>query len=422
MAGPKPEYSSTALQYGDDTNYGAQGDAYDGTSLKVSPSLSIIKQGLTRPGKQVAAQWFNWLGNQWKGVLNALITHTAELEAGDAEIWAYYRQIPALNFSTKPVTGVMNFAFFNNVYNAWIICGDNEVAAETLNWGESVTASIVAAAGSGENCLHGDSDPSGNTVIATATRYVFNRTKATNLVTRVDALGSAATLNEALVAYDSVRAKWVWFGRAVGTGYMKTSSDRTTWTNSAASPLFYNDGTFTKRMAANPTSGRILFVSYNNSPETIYVYRTDNAGTSWAETNIPLVTLAGPEDVSLVYNVDGTWLLCASRSSNLQYTRIWRSTDDGITWTQVTALANTYFTSFAAINELWVALAKTSPYTFLHELYWSSDRGVTWTKSGQVFDTARGVFGAAGGFIVISSLGSAYFSRRYGAPALGVAT
>lgn len=71
MADP-PEFDSTALQFADDDEYSTSGDARDGTPTKAEPPLSSIKQG-ARPFRQDAAQYFNWVLNQFGAIMKALI-------------------------------------------------------------------------------------------------------------------------------------------------------------------------------------------------------------------------------------------------------------------------------------------------------------------------------------------------------------
>ena len=67
------EYSSNALQVATDATYAAQGDAYDGSSVKATPTLAEVKQGTMRPLRQVAAQVRNWVDREFASILSALI-------------------------------------------------------------------------------------------------------------------------------------------------------------------------------------------------------------------------------------------------------------------------------------------------------------------------------------------------------------
>jgi len=78
----KAIYDSAALQTGADANYSTASDAYDGSPVKITPSLGLLKQG-ARPKRQQPAQYMNWLLNQIAQVSLGLIDHTAELDAAD---------------------------------------------------------------------------------------------------------------------------------------------------------------------------------------------------------------------------------------------------------------------------------------------------------------------------------------------------
>lgn len=90
MAGPKPEYSSAALDVASDANYSVQSDARDGTPTKVVPSAGIITQG-ARPARQFGAQHRNWLDSEFAAIKTAIIEHVLEIE--DVQ-----RASPALTF------------------------------------------------------------------------------------------------------------------------------------------------------------------------------------------------------------------------------------------------------------------------------------------------------------------------------------
>lgn len=85
-----PIFDSTALTIAGDAAYDAQGDAVDGSSVKIEPSAGVIAQGAMRPGRQVGAQHLNWLLAQFAGIMSGLITnddaHEIELLAHTGEL------------------------------------------------------------------------------------------------------------------------------------------------------------------------------------------------------------------------------------------------------------------------------------------------------------------------------------------------
>jgi hypothetical protein len=394
-----------------DTNFTNGPDV--GTATKVVPSAGEIAEGHIRETAPSAQKenWWKYIVGQW--------THYF-----DEQLIALHVQVdqqPALNFSPVTISNEAFHAFFNPVSNSWLLCYLNETVLETPDWGGNISASVVASAGAGENSIHGNSDPDGNWVIATTSRYVFERTQSSLTVTKVDVHGGAATFDEALVVFDSVRDKWVWWAREGGAVYLETSTDRTTWTL-ATDPTFSTDTSFAKAMVANPTTGRILFITRNSSPNRLYILRTDDAGTTWTSTTYVTLTSWTPDAVSLAYNeVDGAWLLAASSTGD-SICKVWRSTDDGVSWTEVTSLTATFITSVSAYGDLWVACAKGfHADANTYDLLWSTDGGTTWTRAGMQARYAVRVYYGAGGF-VLPAEDRVFFGHRMHAPALGVAT
>jgi len=401
--------SWTVGSWATNTNYPAGSDPWSGQPIKVThpgPAGGFV------PGQGAGAPYVNY-------EFNRLYTTQATEKSFLQSLTTFVGQEQALNFRVSD-SGDANFAFFNKKYNSWLLCDDAETVVEARDWGNLYDlGSIVASAGAGEDCIHGDSDPSGNFVIATKTRYVFQRPYSSGTVTKVDVAGSAVTLTEAQVAYDSVRGKWLWWG-ADGSSYTKNSSNRTSW-SSATNPPFAGDGSFTNRMVANPTTGRILFVCRNSSPNRLYIDRTDDAGATWTSTTFITITTWTPDAVWLTYNESTTtWILAASSVSDA-LCKVWTSTDDGVTWTEVSSFTTTLITSIASIGELWVALAKglAPPGSTRHNVIYSTDRGVTWNIAGLEIASCTGIYCAAGGFIITTTAGHTFFGHRMGAPSLG---
>lgn len=80
MAVDDPIFSSNALAIATDDNFDAQGDAYDGSAVKVEPSAGEIAQGAIRPARQIGAQAVNWILNQFSQIFSALIANAVEHE------------------------------------------------------------------------------------------------------------------------------------------------------------------------------------------------------------------------------------------------------------------------------------------------------------------------------------------------------
>lgn len=95
-----PIFDSTALSIADDTAYDVESDAYDGSAVKVEPSVGQLEQGLWRPARQVAAQHMNWWMSQMALVALGLISndtvHEDELADHAAELADHETRLDSL--------------------------------------------------------------------------------------------------------------------------------------------------------------------------------------------------------------------------------------------------------------------------------------------------------------------------------------
>lgn len=387
------------------TNYAAGSNPWNNNPIKVqhpSPAGGFV------PGQGVGAGYVNYELNRIYTTQTATKTHVQALTS-------FVGQIPALTW-VRTVTSVAshNFVMWNLGNQTFYVVGNTENVRSSLDGGLTWTGagSDVASAMANENCIYADYDASGNVVVATDTRYVAALDASTGTWTKVDVgASSLPTGNRCRVVHDPVSAKWVWVYDALGTSVVKYSSDRSSWTANVTSL-----GTGLLEMACKRSTGKILYVSHNLSGQfTTQV--TSDGGVNFTLTSITTTSAFTPTDARLAYSAESdVWIYTVSNASASQ---VWISTNDGTSWTQVSALSAAKIYGMACLGELWCALAFIGARD---RIIYSTDRGATWRLSGvSVTGTPKGVFECGGGFVAVTS-SNLYFSSRTGKPSFGLAT
>ena len=183
-----------------------------------------------------------------------------------------------------------------------------------------------------------------------------------------------------------------------GIGIVKTTDGADTW----GSPIILGTATVTPDIQVAPNDSNIVLVATNKG-----LYRSIDAGASYTKVDIATgqagidpyvwtITYGGIDATSS----KGVFVLSLEANhdaaSGTKFGQVWRSTDNGATWTQTTGLTDT-----AGVDRISVAAApsnRTTMYamatktgggtTDLANLFKSTDGGKTWAgigKSGTSF-------------------------------------
>ena len=168
---------------------------------------------------------------------------------------------------------------------------------------------------------------------------------------------------------------WVGTGR---DGYVMYSSDAINWSeyvSAASGTPDYWDISFGKDSVNNPR----WFISTNADPELRYSADPPSGDGSWSSIDLP-----GTADKvrTVEYGVNGTWI-AASKNDN-----VFRSTDGGATWAEITAVASGAGTMYCLATDgegTW--LAGGSGTSILK----SYDDGLNWYVSGTSVGQVNGV-------------------------------
>ncbi|MBX3203994.1 MAG: exo-alpha-sialidase [Labilithrix sp.] len=354
--------------------------------------------------------------------LEALGDRTAFLKARQDKIETRTSKLPLLNWHRAEANNmtVGSTALYTPKGRAWIACGSTQTVRSSVNGGLSWSGTLVS--GSNENTTAGDVDPDGNMVIATETRYAFAFNASTETFTRVDVHGATLALPGSRVVYDPVRGRWVWF-TCFGALSVRHSTDRSAWTlGTPPAPGFgWGDGMFLLRMVCKKSTGRIVAIASLGSE--FLVCTSDTGGASWVIRS-PLDYYTAASRASLVYNeAKDEWIFTAGETTGVPSGVVYRSVDDGVTWTLVSTQTTSVIHSVAVFGAHLVGMA-TVRVVPVHqdELVWSDDGGVTWRLAGfNPGGQSAGVF-AGQGSLVIPVVDALYTSSRVGTPDLGVIT
>jgi N-acetylneuraminic acid mutarotase len=148
--------------------------------------------------------------------------------------------------------------------------------------------------------------------------------------------------------------------------------------------------------ATLPDGSIVLMGGYGASgPPKNDVWRSIDQGATWTQMTVAAGWM-GRVDHSSVALPDGSIILMGGYGFDLVFTYlndVWRSTDQGATWTQMTAAAGwttRYGHSSVALPDGSIVLmGGYDGSNRLHDIWRSTDRGVTWTQTAAAEWAAR---------------------------------
>lgn len=150
-------------------------------------------------------------------------------------------------------------------------------------------------------------------------------------------------------------------------GILKSTDGGSTWSSTGLNWV-RSDLRYTRKLVKNPTGGRILVAT------SIGIFYTDNAGTSWTQANTGVFY-----DLEQMPGSTGTFYATAVNGTTAQ---VFRSTDNGVTWTQVHSLASSnraeLTVSAANTNYVGVVYSKSADSGF-NGFYSSVNGGTAWS-------------------------------------------
>lgn len=409
MSGRPADPSYTVEAFAPDANYPAGAETWSSNPCKVAPP-GAASVGFT-PGQGNAAQYHNYLHNR-------RYAENANAKSAIAAVLTFVGQAPAMHFPTRtsgPAAATQNGAFYDKATAKWYVLANTANVWSSVDagasWGQETGVSGLGS----EHTQRGDADTSGNVVVTTDTRYVFALNASTSTWTKVDVAGAVITRIGHVAWTPANGGRWV---HSIADLGWRTSTDRATWTAATTAPT----GTWTAAVmgvAANKTSGRVVAMGIGTAGFLKVAY-TDDGGVNWTTLADLTSTIASPSIASLSHNADeGAWYFTVGETSGAHSCEVWRSTDDGATWTKMATLANYCVRRIAGFGALLVGVASSSSR---NDVVYSLDGGATWQKSGiWAGGSLVGVY-AGGGRPMILTSAYCYMGFAMGEPSLGSLT
>jgi len=293
-------------------------------------------------------------------------------------------------------------AFFSPATQRWYVLGLTANVRSSFNGGLTwIPETLTGAAG--ESPKFGDCDNAGNVVISTDTRYAFELNIATGVWSKPDVRGGAITLYNGFVQYDPINARWCIFQ----DGVVRTSTNRTTWTAGTAAvgwAAAFSPGL--PRMGCRKSTGRLVAACIDGT--TVRPGYSSNGGTSFTASTTFTTGLASATDLSVVPLGGTTWLITIGKAQAAPAAEVWKSIDDGITWTLLTSLTNTGITNVAVAGpgagngELPPLISTSFDNISSARTIMSLDGGATWrplglTSFGTTTTPKLGAWGSSNG-------------------------
>ena len=170
-----------------------------------------------------------------------------------------------------------------------------------------------------------------------------------------------------------------------GIGLVKSTDGATTW----SAPIYLGDSSVIPDIAVAPGNPNIVLVATNKG-----LYRSTDAGATYAKVNIPTGLAASPYIWSIAWGGGSNFAasLEADPAATATNGQIWLTTDNGATWTRSTTglsdaggLARMTVASAPSNRLVMYATAAKSTFTGSNDfanLFKSTNGGSTWTAVG----------------------------------------
>ena len=170
-----------------------------------------------------------------------------------------------------------------------------------------------------------------------------------------------------------------------GIGLVKSTDGGNTW----SAPVLLGTSTVITAIQISPVNSNIVLVATNQG-----LFRSTNAGASYTPVSIA-TGVAGAPQVWSIASGGGSNFELSLESASGSDGQIWHSTDGGATWTRATGVTSTGGITRISLNSApsdptvmyAMAAAPTAPDD-LANIFKSTDDGVTWTGVAKIGSTA----------------------------------
>jgi hypothetical protein len=177
-----------------------------------------------------------------------------------------------------------------------------------------------------------------------------------------------------------------------GIGLVKSTNGGDAW----SAPIFLGDSSVIPDIAVVPGNSSIVMVATNKG-----LYRSTDGGSSYAKVTIATGSAESPYVWSIASGGGSNWVISleADPSATATNGQIWRSADNGATWTRTTSgltdaggLARMTVASAPSLRTTLYALAAKSTFTGSSDfanVFKSTNGGSTWTAMGSTTKGGR---------------------------------
>ncbi len=289
--------------------------------------------------------------------------------------WQYYWESRLMPDGSLPKAGIAEEEF-NNYQKSHGFAPDVVTSALTPvgNWMPmGPTSSTGGYAGIGRiNAIAFDPGNASVIYIGSAGGGVWKTTNGGTSWSALTDFGPSLGVSSILVDPASPNTIYVSTGDGDGrdspsVGVLKSTDGGATWSTTGLNWV-RSDVRYTRKLVKNPTGGRILVAT------SIGIWYTDDAGANWTQANTGVFY-----DLEQMPGSTGTFYATAVNGTTAQ---VFRSTDNGVTWTQVHSLASSnraeLTVSAANTNYVGVVYSKSSDSGY-NGFYSSTNGGTSWT-------------------------------------------
>lgn len=219
---------------------------------------------------------------------------------------------------------------------------------------------------------------------------------------------TAAALSHAMnggqITYDETNADWIVCFRTAGGGMkVNTSTTMLAWTNRTAGlPASWTGyaNSLNPVIHTNPNGKTVMAFFDDTGAGLIFrVVTSSDGGVTLTDrgsfaTTFNAATIGKPVWDSVL----NEWYICIAETTGTPSAQVFRSTDDGATWTSVYSDVNTLGTGFqdlAVLNGILIALQNDG------RMFVSTDRGVTWLMTHRNIMASAGFMRFANGQAIV---------------------
>ncbi len=404
--------SYTVETFAPDVNYPPGGDTWNNNPTKVVPP-GQVSVGFA-PNQGNAAQYHNWLHNQWS-------SNHADSKAWQTTFRAWlvdrFGLVDLRNWNAPQasVTGPAQVRYCNAT-SGYYVCGVDGLGKATFARNSDPLAWPTSNEVVGDSFTTGDGNfdvaADGSLVIpgtgGTDGTKVLECTAAGVWTVRSGVFANALLFPDCV--FEPVSANWIVFGTRSGAGVpdVYTSTNRTAWTSRTAPAsipalsgsvgpyvTMGNDGLGTVVAQFFPSS-----FPGDNTVNSISFACSADGGVTWSAVDTHTTTFAAAASNAIFSRPVWTgtkWVAVVSYINGTNYkTHVYNSTD-GLTWASASVLTATSIQSIAAgIDGTVLGRAADGG------LIYSDDYGVTWYPTGlkQASSTNIRVHPANGGYVI----------------------